>query len=720
MFRPAGILSSEKKTAWLVRLATFVVLYSAALLLEAWFRDPTTGVNFALFSVGFLVGAMHVSHARHWPLLLITAGLLQVLTLFVASGIELTIAEVLLYSIGTTALAAFCGSTPSWLLKGDRREMRPNEIFAGCLVTTVIAGIAFVVVHRPFVTTSAGSVLDVAVALSFLSGIAAVAPVVVVYGLAYGKPRHYSWLRIAAILITAPILVVGGGLVSRQHPQWLYSLLAPYEVLWLWVTIFAGIILALRASAATSTTALLLMTAYAAYAFHKSFTPVLNDLAASLAQLVETQSTCIAIIVVILSFTALVAGWRKERELQAIRETIATDILKTEQNVSTVDAVGVRDGLTRALGVVGEYCGADECRLYLASRERDRFSLSYRWQCEADIGASIAPPDTFASDEAAVLIDQIQRGKRLTLRIDDDEQRPIARESLAAFGLSPGVSILCQPLITNHNPSAIAVMINYSRAPISGRDAKPLLHSIGEFYAGFRSRELTQKSLQEYEERLRHLATRFAHAEESVRRRTAVELHDGLIQRLAVARMKLGELRHRRNSTVDVVSGITQIVDEALGESRAIIHSLSPSVLYELGLVPGLQSLCEEMSIEDAFDIEIREHGQRCELNEPLRVCIYQVIRELVTNSIRHSGGRKIWVDLFWEQASLDAAVISDDGKQASWWLDAERQSSAAALGLLSASERLRPFGFNIKFEQRRGGGTRAIVYWAATESTKW
>ena len=101
-------------------------------------------------------------------------------------------------------------------------------------------------------------------------------------------------------------------------------------------------------------------------------------------------------------------------------------------------------------------------------------------------------------------------------------------------------------------------------------------------------------------------------------------------------------------------------------------------------------------------------------------MCIYHVVSELISNSIRHSGGGHVWVDLFWEQFSLDAIVVSDDGKHADWWLDSTKQRSNDTLGLLSASERLRPFGFNLKFEQRRGGGTRAIVYWTATASATW
>ena len=258
----------------------------------------------------------------------------------------------------------------------------------------------------------------------------------------------------------------------------------------------------------------------------------------------------------------------------------------------------------------------------------------------------------------------------------------------------------------------MTVMARTSR-PFHVEDIEPLLSLIAEFYVVDRARERARSSIGNYQRRLRELAARTAQAEERVRRETAVELHDGLIQRLAVARMKLGELRHRAGDT-GPVGAITDIVDESLATSRAIIHDLSPSVVYELGLVPGLEKLVDDLRTEGRFRMTLRQHGESCPLEESVRVGIYHVVQELAANSLAHSGGDRIWIDVYWEQTALDAVVVSDNGRGDAWWLAETKSEEPSGLGLLSARERLRPIGYDIKFERRLGGGTRAIVYWSS------
>ncbi|MEN7344337.1 MAG: histidine kinase, partial [Pseudomonadota bacterium] len=283
-----------------------------------------------------------------------------------------------------------------------------------------------------------------------------------------------------------------------------------------------------------------------------------------------------------------------------------------------------------------------------------------------------------------------------------------APKLLETFELPIHVELLAQPVQTHLETGAVVMLMSYDRRALMLRDTSELLTTIGSFFATEWARATADKELRRYERRLRELATNLTESDERVRRHTSVDLHDGLIQQLAVARMKLGELRYRRVSSPDTIDNLTAIIDDTLATTRRIVQKLSPSVLYELGLAPGIQTLCDKATETGGIPVELTEEGDRRSLSEPLMVSLYEVVRELIDNSQKHSGGQNIWVHIVWGQESLRYISVSDDGVHERWW--SEEASSSEGLGLLSNSERLRSFGFTTLFGERAGGGTKATV----------
>ncbi|MGD0540737.1 MAG: PAS domain S-box protein, partial [Tepidisphaeraceae bacterium] len=97
--------------------------------------------------------------------------------------------------------------------------------------------------------------------------------------------------------------------------------------------------------------------------------------------------------------------------------------------------------------------------------------------------------------------------------------------------------------------------------------------------------------------RLRELAAQLLVTEEQERRNLAADLHDNLAQLLHVAKMKLSELRCGTDG--DGREALFQEVEKLLGRAnqsaRSLSYQLSPPVLHELGLIPALEWLGEEM-----------------------------------------------------------------------------------------------------------------------------
>ncbi len=119
-------------------------------------------------------------------------------------------------------------------------------------------------------------------------------------------------------------------------------------------------------------------------------------------------------------------------------------------------------------------------------------------------------------------------------------------------------------------------------------------------------------------------------AEERERRRIAAELHDGLLQILAVTNVKLGALRESLSSTPEAsqVDEIRTLIDEGIVSSRSLVSELSPPLLYDLGFEAAVELLAEHFSKQHNMVCEVEDDRQPKPLNDDTRVMLFQSVRE--------------------------------------------------------------------------------------------
>ena len=98
------------------------------------------------------------------------------------------------------------------------------------------------------------------------------------------------------------------------------------------------------------------------------------------------------------------------------------------------------------------------------------------------------------------------------------------------------------------------------------------------------------------------MATELSLVEERQRREIAQDLHDGLGQALAAAKMKIGALKTQVSSEPAhaALEDLFELISRSLEDTRSLTFDLCPPMLYEMGLEPALDYLVE------AFQ---REHG---------------------------------------------------------------------------------------------------------------
>jgi signal transduction histidine kinase len=232
---------------------------------------------------------------------------------------------------------------------------------------------------------------------------------------------------------------------------------------------------------------------------------------------------------------------------------------------------------------------------------------------------------------------------------------------------------------------------------------------IGQFFVNAILRSRAEGGLLEYQQRLRALAAEMSLAEERVRRRAAVDLHDGSGQYLAVARIKLGQLLASKEPSMADIEAVRELIDSALKQTRYIISDLSPSVLYELGLVPAIEWLAERTAPQAHLEIDVTADGAPDGPDEEARVIMFQVVRELLANIVKHAKATRVGIHISWHDGHVES-VVSDNGvgfrKDRLESLNPEQ----GGFGLFSIRERLRAMRGNMTIDSSIGMGTRISV----------
>ncbi len=212
---------------------------------------------------------------------------------------------------------------------------------------------------------------------------------------------------------------------------------------------------------------------------------------------------------------------------------------------------------------------------------------------------------------------------------------------------------------------------------------------------------------EERAKQLQAMALQLTQAEDQERRRLAKILHDGLQQLLVGAKYSANVISSRAGENPSLRQAADQIhglLDESIAAARSLSYELSPPMLYEYGLAAGLGWLVRQMREKQGLEVELRVLSEAEKLPENLMVFLYQSVRELLLNTIKHAGTDRALIEI---EAKPDeiAVVVSDRGKG---FEPAQMQGEGhGGIGLFGIRERLDLLGGRMEIVSAPGQGTR-------------
>ncbi len=216
--------------------------------------------------------------------------------------------------------------------------------------------------------------------------------------------------------------------------------------------------------------------------------------------------------------------------------------------------------------------------------------------------------------------------------------------------------------------------------------------------------------VQQLADQLRALAAELTQTEQRERKRLASILHDHIQQLLVAAQMQLGMIKRADARLIpSVVQGVESIITEAIAASRSLTVELSPPILHQAGLVAGLSWLAARMEEKHGFAVHVRSDRSAEPSDENLRVLLFESVRELLLNCVKHSGERE--ADVVMTQASnrWTKIVVEDKGIGFDPSVIQSRRATGG-FGLFSIQQRLAHVGGRLEIESTRGEGARLIL----------
>jgi PAS domain S-box-containing protein len=204
---------------------------------------------------------------------------------------------------------------------------------------------------------------------------------------------------------------------------------------------------------------------------------------------------------------------------------------------------------------------------------------------------------------------------------------------------------------------------------------------------------------------LRRLSVRLMTLQDQERRRIARDLHDGLGQELAVAKMVLDKMIMQKSAQPpdEMWAQASTIVDRAIQQVRTMSHLLHPPLLDEVGLLSALswyvEGLAKRSGIETSLDVQPADFPR---LGSEVETAVFRIVQEALTNVFRHAGAHKVGISLT-RKNGLIVVAVRDDGKGIGKKI-VDLEPDSVGVGIGGMKQRAKEFGGQLRLTNAEPG----------------
>ena len=292
------------------------------------------------------------------------------------------------------------------------------------------------------------------------------------------------------------------------------------------------------------------------------------------------------------------------------------------------------------------------------------YALEYFWEVDENAIFTYVSPVIFkilGFDAKEVI------GKRSLLDFVSDDEDTETKELLAAIYTRRG-NFKGNEILGLHKNGEM-VWLAISGFPIFDNDGNfagyiGVNHNVTRRRKAEEANKKHLEKINEYQKKLKNLYYELTITEEKERRKIAEYLHDGLGQTISIAAIKLSTIAKNGMLPAEkkVLEDSSNLLHEAINETRKLVYDLSPPILYELGLIAAVKWKLGQVEKQFGIVTVFQPEENLIELTTDIKVLLFRTICELLTNTIKHAGADLIEVEIHKDPENITVTVF-DNGK---------------------------------------------------------
>ena len=189
-------------------------------------------------------------------------------------------------------------------------------------------------------------------------------------------------------------------------------------------------------------------------------------------------------------------------------------------------------------------------------------------------------------------------------------------------------------------------------------------------------------------------------ARENERRWLAADMHDDLGPLLSATKMTLSGIRKENETDRALLDKSMEHLDEITGKIRSLAWGLMPAILLDKGLAMALQQFIKSQDKPGNPVIELTVLPLP-QLTPNATIHLYRIMQEIIHNSIKHAGARRLIINMYVHNNKLILAA-SDDG---TGFKNHKKTQQQKGYGLTGIKNRVHLLNGNFNLRSRSGTG---------------
>jgi signal transduction histidine kinase len=215
-----------------------------------------------------------------------------------------------------------------------------------------------------------------------------------------------------------------------------------------------------------------------------------------------------------------------------------------------------------------------------------------------------------------------------------------------------------------------------------------------------------------YQTGMQSYAAAVTQAQEEERLRLGHELHDDTVQSLVVLAQDLDRAQKNLPANAEglheSLTRMREITYSIIDHLRRYVSDLRPVYLEDLGLIPALEKLVDDLALSQNIDAQFNVAGEATRLNPDVELAIFRIVQEALKNAEQYAHASLVRVRMQFESGEL-TVVVEDDGVGFEAPEAPRELTESGHYGLIGMQERALLIGGSLHIGSQRGEGTRIV-----------